>query len=128
MTNTIVHHKSGTISLSGSLYTYTVMEGAEITYEDAIEITAIGTEITKGKHVGAIVDIKSTFTITKEAREYFALHANQKQFIAIAVLSSNLASRLIVNFYVKINRPQIPTKLFAQKEQAMQWLKGHVKF
>lgn len=127
MTTTVIHHKSGTISLSGSRYVYTIAEGAEICYEDAVEVVAIGSDITKGKKVGALVDIKSTFTITKEAREYFALHANRNQFMAIAVLSNNLASRLIANFYVKINRPEIPTRLFAAEEQAMLWLRAYVK-
>ena len=124
---TLVHHETGVISLDGWQFLYTIAEGEEITYEHAIEVIQIGTDLTKNKRVGALVDIKSTFSITKEAREYFALHANQKQFIAIAVLSNNLASRLIVNFYVRINRPAIPTRLFAEKKDAVEWLRNIVK-
>ncbi len=126
MTETIVHHRVGTITLSGLLFSYSISEGTEIAYEDAVELIQIGSEITAGKQVGALVDIKSSFTITKDAREYFALHANQKQFKAIAILSGNLASRLIANFYIRINRPEIPTRLFLDEVQALKWLRGYV--
>lgn len=58
---------------------------------------------------------------------------NQHAFpkVCSAFVVTSLAHRLIANFYLKINKPVNPSKLFKDKEDAESWcfqqLKGHDK-
>ena len=122
MTKTI-EHRTGTVSLNGDIYRYRIREGAEISLEDAKELVTIGSELTKGIRVGAIVDARAHFTDTNESRKYFAEHTKKNQFAAVAIITSSLAQRLIVNFYINVDRPNVPTKMFGSEEEALKWLR-----
>lgn len=39
-----------------------------------------------------------------------------------AIVISNLAQKIIANFYLKFNKPQMPTKIFTSTEKALEWL------
>lgn len=43
---------------------------------------------------------------------------------ALAIVVHSLAHRIIGNFYVKINRQNVPTKLFRDMDSALEWLKS----
>lgn len=118
-----IHHRCGIISLEKDIYRFDIAEGAEITLEDAEELIRIGTEMTKGLRVGALVDARANFTDTNESRKYFAEQTAAQQFAAVAVVTKSLAQRLIVNFYINVNRPNVPTRMFGDKEEAIKWLR-----
>jgi hypothetical protein len=61
-------------------------------------------------------------TITPEAREFSASSEVGYKVIARAIVTSSLSSRLLGNFYMRINRPTTPTKLFENEEDASKWL------
>ncbi|MGB0888134.1 MAG: hypothetical protein ACPGSL_08440 [Vicingaceae bacterium] len=58
----------------------------------------------------------------KEARECCATEEATKHSLAEAIVVHSLAQRLLVNFYLKINKPLVPTKLFRNKVSAKKWL------
>ena len=101
----------------------TILEGAEIELENAIENYEAAQSLTgPTKHL-LLVDANSNVYISKEARAYSAeLKANSP--IAMAVVVSSTANRLIGNFYINFNKPKVPTKLFSSDEKAIEWLKG----
>lgn len=72
--------------------------------------------------MGALVDASANFTDTNESRKFFAEQTASSQFAAVAVVTNSLSARLIVNFYININRPNVPTRLFNDKAEAMIWL------
>ncbi|MBI3509419.1 MAG: hypothetical protein HY064_02065 [Bacteroidetes bacterium] len=121
--NKTVQHRTGTISLIGDIYHFQINEGVEIELQDAIELVEIGTRLTKGLRVGALVDGRSGYTDTNEARKYFAEKTAQQQFLAVAVITRALPQRLLVNFYINVNQPNVPTKMFTDEESAMKWLR-----
>lgn len=119
----IIEHSTGTAALRGDIYFYRIRDGAEISLEEAKEMVEIGSELTKDIRVGALVDARAHFTDTNEARQYFAENTQKNQFAAVAVITSSLAQRLIINFYINFNRPNVPTKMFGDEEEAMKWLR-----
>lgn len=62
-------------------------------------------------------------TFTKEAREYTASKEVSDVLKADALVIKGLAMRIIGNGYLKINKPNRPTRLFNSKEEAIDWLK-----
>lgn len=69
-----------------------------------------------------LVDARKNHNATREGREFMAKNhkPNRK---AMAIMTNNLAIKLIVNFYIKINKPKTPTKLFNDIKEAEKWLK-----
>ena len=91
---------------------------------DLVNLRQSVIELGKGKRMPIYMEILEFSNITPEARK-FAANKNYAEFIsATAILIDNLAKRMMLNFYLTINKPTIPTKGFRSKEAAIEWLLG----
>ena len=70
-----------------------------------------------------IVDNRKIKSITKDARDHFSIKDRETNVSAIAIIIGSSLSRMIANFYLGINKPKIPVKLFNSEEKAVQWCK-----
>lgn len=59
---------------------------------------------------------------TKEAREFSASPRGLKHSLVEAYVLSSLPHKLLLNFYIKFNKPKVPTKFFGTKQEAVAWL------
>lgn len=75
-----------------------------------------------GKEVRVMIVADELAQFDKGAREYSASDAGFKYTIADALVVKNLAQRLIANFYLKINKPKKPSRIFNSEEEAVKWL------
>ena len=57
-----------------------------------------------------------------EAQEYLAGEEVMSYCSAVAVLSSNVAQRIAINFFIKFKKPLKPTRFFTSEEDAFDWL------
>ncbi len=78
-------------------------------------------EITEGKKSKFLFTSDQGFTLTKEAREFAKINADPN-IGAFALEADNLAYRIIGNFVLKVNKPKVPYRLFANTNKALQWL------
>ena len=69
-----------------------------------------------------LIDMTAVTEITKEARDYFANKRTASIQRATALLIGSPVSRLIGNFFMGLNRPISPTRLFTNPHKAIQWL------
>lgn len=70
-----------------------------------------------------LVDLASPKGQTRGAREYFAKDPIHTQYYtAVALLVSNPISRVLANFFLGMNKPLRPTRLFTDKAEAIEWL------
>ena len=60
--------------------------------------------------------------VTKEARDNAIVIEDESPVSAVAVIADNLAYRLIANFYLKVNKPKNPYKVFKKMDEALAWL------
>jgi hypothetical protein len=58
-----------------------------------------------------------------DAREFWALKEACPYASADAYVTSTIGHTLIGNFYLKINKPGRPTKMFTKQDDAIEWLK-----
>jgi hypothetical protein len=80
---------------------------------------------TKGKSYPVLVDVTNIKTGSKSAREFLAdPHGGLKGVTAGAFLSDRIVSVVLINLFLKINTPPIPSKFFTKKEHAIKWLKS----
>ena len=59
---------------------------------------------------------------SSESRTFSASEEGLRYTIADAMVVNNLAQKLIVSFYLKVNKPPKPSKAFSTEEDAMNWL------
>jgi hypothetical protein len=66
-------------------------------------------------------------TFTTEGNVYSKQNQNLFPKICSAFVTKSLAQRLIANFYLKINKPKNPSKLFKNQDEAEAWCFQQVK-
>lgn len=60
--------------------------------------------------------------IDKEAMEYISKPEASEFTLANGVLVNNLAKKIMFNFFMKFNKPTVPTRAFRTKGEAFDWL------
>ncbi|MBJ6119024.1 hypothetical protein JAO76_12525 [Pontibacter sp. BT310] len=81
---------------------------------------------TENKDYPCLVDVISIKNFTKEARDYFANEGNEG-IIANAILINSTVTKMMANFYIMVNKPTNPTRMFTDKAIALEWLKQFSK-
>lgn len=102
-----------------------VREAVSIEYDDVIKIKEKNQALAKVKKYTLLISSEPFTSISKEARELSASDEFADTTIAKAILVGSLAQKLVVNFYLSINKPKIKTKMFSinDREKAIDWLK-----
>ncbi len=90
--------------------------------ENVLEIKEVNKKLSNGQPYAVLVDSGMYTTISKEARELLASKEFAEITIAKALLVRSLGHRIMGQFYIKINKPFIPTKIFSDREEAILWL------
>ncbi len=68
------------------------------------------------------IDMTGITEISKEARDYFANERTASIQRATALLIGSPVSRVIGNFFMGLNKPISPTRLFTDPSTAIRWL------
>jgi hypothetical protein len=73
-----------------------------------------------------MVDLRRVKTMNREARAYFAGPATEC-WTATALLIDSPLTRAIGNFFMGLNKPRHPTRMFATEAEASAWLEPYVR-
>jgi hypothetical protein len=68
-----------------------------------------------------MTDIREMPPHGKDVRDYFANDASDSS-CSNAILVSSSISRILANFFLSINKPSIPTRIFTDPDKASKWL------
>ena len=93
-----------------------------ISLDAAKEIIRIRLEYQNGMIYKCIIFFSLIKTITPEARQCFAKEGSAGLSKAALIINSPFTT-MMGNLFININKPLVPTKLFSNKEQGMQWLR-----
>ena len=95
----------------------------EYTKQDVNDVlTAVG-EIGNGRAFANLVTINDYVEIDKEAKILSASEGGNRYTIADAFVLKSMPLKLLGNFYLQINKPVRPTRLFNDETSALKWLK-----
>ena len=108
----------------------TIKDG--ILYFSYKEINNLGLEIAKkcvqdriefsnNTSYPCLVDSVRIKNVSREARDYFANEGNEL-ITASALMVKSHIFKMIVNFFINVSKPKNPTKMFTDKQQAINWL------
>jgi hypothetical protein len=65
----------------------------------------------------------TNFNSTKEAGDFMASEKRSEKILAEALCVNSAALRFKANFYFKVKKPHIKTRVFATEKQALEWLR-----
>lgn len=100
-------------------------EGAVETLDDAITNSKLGREFTEGVRYGMCLDISKMHSIKLEARNHYSKNTDPNSF-GIAMITSTPISRVIGNFFIGLNKPKLPIRLFSKKNDAISWIEQKI--
>nr|WP_315242627.1 hypothetical protein [uncultured Flavobacterium sp.] len=93
----------------------------------AQQIVADRIEIQDGRAYPVLCDIRGIIDSDKAARNYLAQHGSiLAKAVGIIASDQKSVSFFMISFYMKISRPQIPTKVFTDRSSALEFLKPFV--
>lgn len=96
---------------------------ADFTLAAAIEGVNARKKIQEGKKYPVLIDTRLMFHVSKEARAYGATKEVSEISSALAILAgTSLATAIVGNFFIKFNKPFVPTKMFKEENSAIEWL------
>ncbi len=119
--------KHSTVSLmdNGIMHIH-IKGGNELELTDAVLIVEAMGKLGGGKKYPLFIDCDEFASVDKEVRVFSASAESNIYVLAEAIAYDSLAHKLISNFYIKYNKPSVPTKTFPDKEEAIAWLKTFI--
>jgi hypothetical protein len=126
MTNKIRLQKSTVTLLDDGIIRIHINAGCEIELTDAIFIVEAMEKLGGGKKYPILIDAGEFSSVDQEARIFSASAESNIYTVADAIAYCNLAQKLLANFYLKHNKPLVPTQVFSNKREAIAWLKTFV--
>lgn len=114
--------------LTDRIFKMKPFEGAELDVDDFREARRVYLELSGGKSFAVLLDATNSFTTSPEARELVASKEYTDLRVAAAFFTSSMANRLIGNFFIRVNKPATPTRMFNDEQSALEWLKRITNF
>lgn len=100
--------------------------GVQIEAEDLIRIKEMNLRMTEGRNYCVLVSADFMASFSKEARELSASENFVMNTKAKALVINGIGQRMIAQFYLKVNKPCIKTKVFSDRPEAIEWLRSEL--
>ena len=98
----------------------------DLTLEDAELDFKTGQELVNFRKTPVLSDSRELGFTCKEVREFYARPELANSITSMAILIDSLSGRILGNFFMKINKPPYPAKVFNSEQDAINWLKKFV--
>lgn len=116
--------KNSCITLrNDGILTITFNNSTHITYNDAHELTDTIHGLFIDKKFLVLMDVSNISSFTADAQKMICSHKVESCIKGLVLLTSYPVSNLICDFYMELDKPAFPAKLYLQKDKAEKWLK-----
>lgn len=100
-----------------------VKPGSEVGIKEARENSrAVNSLSVNGDKFPLLIDARGIKSMSREARNQFSTRGRETQVTSFAIIIDSPLSRVIGNFFMGINKPAVPTRLFENEKAAIKWL------
>lgn len=100
-----------------------IKPGSIVDIEQAKENSAAVSSLYHGKKFPLLIDSRGIQSMSRDARNQFTTRGRETYTTAFAIIIDSPLSRVIGNFFMGINKPAVPTRLFDNERDAEIWLK-----
>ena len=87
------------------------------------QIAAIG-KVGGGKKYPVLILAGKDSSLNTEVMDFVAKEGSNPFALAEGYLINSISHKLLANFYLRINKPARPTRVFTVLENALEWLDG----
>ena len=101
----------------------TYKSGCTITLEDCYAMAKFICQIGVAKKYLFITEPEHGSNIDEQARVLLASEKGNRYTLKNAILCSSIIHEMIGNFFIRMDNPVVPTKLFNNEVKAIEWLK-----
>lgn len=103
-----------------------VKENSDIGVRECEELTLVYENLLGENKCPLLHIVGDYVSMDKEAREYASSDIGLKFSKAEAFVIKSLPHKILANFYMKIQKPSVPTKFFKSKPEAEEWLSKYI--
>ncbi len=100
-----------------------VKPGADVTLKEAKENSDAVNSFYYGEKFPLMIDARGIRSMTREARSQFSLKGRNSGAKAFAIVIDSSISKVVGNFFMGLNKPEVPARLFTDEDEALKWLK-----
>lgn len=123
MDSEVIETRVVTLQVKDNVFVVRYKDNVVADLDEVKEIYTYHNQLVHGKTLRVMLNFGKYTSLTKEAREYAQ---NVKiPAIAEAMVVSNLAQRLIMNFYTMYRKIDNPLKVFKTEEEAFKFLEKY---
>ncbi|MBI1947164.1 MAG: hypothetical protein HYS27_15820 [Deltaproteobacteria bacterium] len=97
--------------------------GAHMTLEDAVENIQACARLAGQRRLPVQVDLRPIGSADSAARRYYAGGEVAEVCSVVALLIGSPVSRVLGNFFLTVDRPVAPMRLFTDEAEALAWLR-----
>jgi hypothetical protein len=98
---------------------------AEINVESALEYHGMVAYIADGRPHCTVIDVTGLAYMEKDAREALIKATTERgKTIAAALITNSFTSKMIANFFLTVNKPNFPVRVFDDALMAHQWARS----
>ncbi|MCB0400929.1 MAG: STAS/SEC14 domain-containing protein [Flavobacteriales bacterium] len=123
LTDCMIETRLGAHFISEGVLHIVFKKGVDVGLEDMQESKQARIELQQEKKMKVLVDATDLTFITDEARAFAAQKENAAMSEAMAIVSRSLPITILTNFFIKFNKPETPTRMFRDRNSALNWLK-----
>jgi hypothetical protein len=121
------HYESENFSVTihdDLLKEFVVKKDRELQADDVKASLNFSAQVSPGAKFFVLFEVQDGGRISHEARTVGASAEYHGHTAALALCSSALPMAITGNFFLKINRPKVPTRYFEERAGALEWLRG----
>ncbi len=106
---------------------HVIAEGVQLQYEDAVRDMEAARQVAAGRRRPMVADLSKLLYASREVREHYASEEAAKVVSAVGMVVGSPVSRVIGNFFLRLNRPVYPIRMFDTRDAAVAWARGFIE-
>lgn len=101
---------------------FRILSGSIIDEEDALDNLLVIKTISGNQKMLKLIDLRSSWKMTKKAREVSEKNVSPKNTIARAYIIDSFLTKLLMKFFKSLGGSDCPQEFFTDEDKAIQWL------
>ena len=110
--------------LKNGIMFFTYKKDSYLDLEAAMRVVNDRVSIQNGKSYPVLCNITGLKGISKDGRDFLAKEGSEL-VKAVALIGASPGLRVMTNFYLYVNKPIVPTKVFPSKSEALKYLENY---
>jgi hypothetical protein len=98
-------------------------ENAVVNLESMKEYSEAVIRGCRGKKLAVLLDVRGIRYVEREARDMFAKGPPGAMTKAVAVVIRSIPQMMMTRFFLLINKPDFPMKVFRDEKKALNWVR-----